>query len=300
MTRTLVKLPTCAQRTVLAFPFIKLLLQEQGKREVFFIADQGNAILLDAFEGGIIHHKTVFELPLNKRSLLGAHHYAMNLHDIFNIDEYFDLESSLASTSLGVTFKARTRLGFERSLAQKIFYHKRVLWNNDLGSDSNYVRLLSEGLGLSDRAAYLENIRGSEVVPLTKYLFVALKGLYDSATRDLYAHFLNGFDHTAYIFWELDGDLSASFYELLHPKLQYKIIKTTDFGDVENIAKTAVGIVTNQSWMAWLGSYWALQTVCLNEKLERSQYFDLNPQSIPLMDDNTDEALSFVHNYLGL
>lgn len=298
MTRVLVKLPFAPEQTVLSFPFLQLL-GTQEMDELFVIADQGNSTLLEAFGERLIQKAKVFEIPLNKRGIIGAHHYAMNLNDIFNIDRYIDLESSYGSTSLGVTFKARERIGFERGKVQKIFYHKNIPWLNGVGTDSNYVRLLSEGLGLSERKAYLETISNHEVSPLTKYVFVALRGLFDPGSRDLYANFFAGLDHTSIIFWDLDGELATSFYEQLHPKLHYKIIKSASMKDVENVAKTAVGVLTNQTWMSWLASYWGIRSVCFNAALERSRYFDLSPQAVPLKED-TDEALNFVHNYFSL
>src|SRR5690606_7717329 len=125
------------EQTVLSFPFLQLL-GTQEMDELFVITDQGNSILLDAFQEGLSQKAHIFELPLNKRGIVGAHHYAMNLNDIFNIDRYIDLESSFGSTSLGVTFKAKERIGFERGRAQKFFYHKNIPWVSDLGADANY------------------------------------------------------------------------------------------------------------------------------------------------------------------
>lgn len=299
LTRTLVKLPRLADQTVLSFPFLHLLAQT-GEREVFVVADPGNSILLSGLEGINLPASRLFEIPQNKKTITGAHHYLMNNHDIFNIDEFFDLESSLSSMSLGITAKAALRVGFEKGLIGKFLYQKKIPFQKELPLDQSYVRLLTETLGVSDRGAYLEVIPGERPEPLTRYVFVALKGMFDAKTRDLYANFCNGLEHTGVIFWELDGDLSTSFYELLHPGLEYKIIRNNDFGEIKNVLRTSVGLITNQSWMAWLGVYWGVRTICLNEALARTHYFDLLPQVVNFKEEGTDEAIDFVLKYLGL
>ncbi len=299
LTRTLVKLPRLADQTVLSFPFLHLLSQLE-EREIFVVADPGNSILLGALEGVYLPEGRRFEIPLNKKTILGAHHYLMNNHDIFNIDEFFDLESSLSSMSLGVTAKAALRVGFEKGLLGKLLYQKKIPWQKELPLDQSYVRLLTETLGVNDRGAYLEVIPGERATPLTKYVFVALKGMFDAKARDLYASFCNGLEHTGVIFWELDGDLSTQFYELLHPNLEYKIIRNNDLSDIKNVLRTSMGLITNQSWMAWLGVYWGVRSVCLNEKLSRTHYFDLLPQVVNFEEEGSDEAIDFVLKYLGL
>lgn len=299
LTRTLVKLPRQADQTVLSFPFLHLLLR-QAEREIFLVADPGNSILLSGFEGLRFASGRLFEIPLNKKTILGAHHYLMNNHEIFNIDEYFDLESSLSSMSLGVTSKASLRVGFEKGLIGKLLYQKKVRWQKELPLDQSYVRLLTEGLGVSDREAYLEVISGDRPEPLTRYVFVALKGLFDAKIRDLYANFFNGLERTSLIFWELDGELSGQFYELLHPNLEYKIVRSSELSEVRAILRTSVGLITNQSWMGWLGVYWGMRSVCLNEEFGQSRYFDLHPESVRFEEEGTDEALDFVCQYLKL
>ncbi len=264
------------------------------------VADPGNSILLSGFEESRFYSGRLFEIPQSKKTILGAHHYLMNNHDIFNIDEYFDLESSLSSMSLGVTAKASLRVGFDKGLIGKLLYQKSVPWKRELPLDQSYVRLLTEAMGVSDREAFLEVIHADRPVPLTRYVFIALKGLFDAKTRDLYANFVNGLDQTAIIFWELDGELSSQFYELLHPKVEYKIIKSNELKEVCSILRTSVGLITNQAWMAWLGVYWGMRSVCLNDNLVKTHYFDLLPQGLNFEEEGTDEALDFVCQYLEL
>jgi hypothetical protein len=48
-----------------------------------------------------------------KKSLFGLHHFAANLHDVFNVDYFFDFISDFYSAFIGLAFRAKTRVGLQ-------------------------------------------------------------------------------------------------------------------------------------------------------------------------------------------
>ncbi len=56
----------------------------------------------------------IYHIPKKKRdSLFGAHHFAANLHEVFNIDYYLDFVSDFNSAFLGLAFRARKKIGLQ-------------------------------------------------------------------------------------------------------------------------------------------------------------------------------------------
>ena len=56
----------------------------------------------------------VFNIPDDKKgTVFGVHHFAANLHDVFNVDYFIDFVNDFHSAFLGLAFKAKKKIGLQ-------------------------------------------------------------------------------------------------------------------------------------------------------------------------------------------
>ncbi|EQC49748.1 hypothetical protein [Bacteriovorax sp. DB6_IX] len=56
----------------------------------------------------------VFNIPDDKKgTVFGVHHFAANLHDVFNVDYFVDFVNDFHSAFLGLNFKAKKKIGLQ-------------------------------------------------------------------------------------------------------------------------------------------------------------------------------------------
>ena len=76
----------------------------------------------------------IFSIPSDKRdSLFGAHHYAANLHDVFNIDYYIDYVSDFNSAFLGLAFRAKRKIGLQGGPKSYLYSYSLEAFNGLFG-----------------------------------------------------------------------------------------------------------------------------------------------------------------------
>ena len=107
--KILVKFPRAELDAVNCLPFLVTLSEEFPKAEINVITEEGCSYILSFLPFKL----RSYERPATKLSLIETHHYCANLHDVFNIDLFFDLENSLNSAFLGFNFRSKERVGYE-------------------------------------------------------------------------------------------------------------------------------------------------------------------------------------------
>ena len=91
--KILVKVPPKKDELLQTFPFFINLYNEYPADEIYIICEEDCSPLF-AF---LPFKARVFERPKEKMDLIQTHHFVVNLHEVFNIDIFFDLENSFNS-----------------------------------------------------------------------------------------------------------------------------------------------------------------------------------------------------------
>ncbi len=91
-------------------PLVYGILNKDELNRVHVIVDEGFAVNDKWFHDRL----QIYHIPEKKRdSLFGAHHFAANLHEVFNIDFYVDFVCDFNSAFLGLAFRARKKIGLQ-------------------------------------------------------------------------------------------------------------------------------------------------------------------------------------------
>jgi len=116
----LIKGPLTDQEVVSSFPLIHLIKERNPDAKISIVLDEGQNNLYNFLSFKV----DVFFLPESKANLIGVHHFAVNLLEVFNIDVFIDLENSLKSSFLGFSFKAKHKLGYKKGMNSIFLSHK--------------------------------------------------------------------------------------------------------------------------------------------------------------------------------
>lgn len=270
----------------------------------------------------------LFELPEGKMSLLEVHQYCVNNHNLFNIDLYLDLESSLNSSFLGFNFRSKKRYGFKSGI-NKFFYHKTIE-DNGFDVESRAYQLLELFLNEefnNDRLLfhYLKPIEESNVIPLFKkdaqipFLFVMLKDFASVKENiNFWKEFFDSFEKQRFVIWSEEDEnvISDLFLSIDLGKNELLMHKGKDIGELQYILKKAAGIIATTAQTEGLCSYYCLDAVSLIfDERERIDYkrYECKPNAIVihsedeieiLQEENTltdtNELVDYLHRYFKL
>ncbi len=123
-------------QVIQTFPIIRTLKLKIPDCDIFVIIEDGHEKSYDFLTEKV----NCFVLPEKSRTISGIHKYCVNLKDIFNIDVYFDLEGSLHSALLGLSFRALMRFGHNEGM-RKYLYTNRLPGISHLPFDTKGLKL---------------------------------------------------------------------------------------------------------------------------------------------------------------
>ena len=135
--KVLVKCPPHLENAFLLFPFFMALSEEFPKAEINLICEEGTSLAYSFLPFKI----RAFERPKDKMSLVQTHHFCANLHDIFNVDLFIDLENTFNSSFMGFNFRVKERVGYGVGW-NKYFLTKNYMPVGNVGIEQLSLRLL--------------------------------------------------------------------------------------------------------------------------------------------------------------
>lgn len=290
--KILVKFPRERDDVVRCLPFIVTLSEEFPKAELNIIVEEGCSLALNFLPFKV----RVFERPATKLSLIETHHYCANLHAIFNIDLYFDLENTLNSAFLGFNFRAKERVGYvvkwNKYLLTKSFSNPA---NMPIGKKS--MKLLELYLNKDLRDVRISKMResGTSVEKIEKlfqepeppkFILIMLDNFPNvSAQIDNWKKFFDSFQKQKFIIWSLEdedviSDLFASI-DLGHNDLFMQ--RGADVKEMLYLFSKVRGVIVNNLWAEGLCNYVGVDSLSFLSKKENwpfYDYFRYRPQRI--------------------
>ena len=119
--KILLKLPQNKLDQIRLIPFVSALIKEFSDWERNFLI---NEMEVNYYEQ-LFSDEKFFVIPNDKNTLLGLHHFAVNLVDVFNIDLFVTLEASYKSDLIGYYFRSKERIGLNQ-FGRSVFYTHKV------------------------------------------------------------------------------------------------------------------------------------------------------------------------------
>lgn len=277
--KILVRAPETLDKIVHSFPFLYKLKEKYPDSQINIIVNEG----MGDFYKLLPFKFHLYELPDIKNTFLGSHHFSANQNDIFNIDVYFDLVGDKKSGFMGLSFRAKKRVGYINGI-NKFFLTDRYDVQTGVYADRFYMTLLEnfENEKFSDYILgsdfSLDKEEGeddeSNVISFTKIkeekelsenpfdqpkgnnkvFLVSLDTLKENESQIvLWKELFNLFDNQVFIFWNFWSDSTMEdFVAELGDKNKYLIQSGGDFSKYNNLLNECSALITNQVWLSYI------------------------------------------------
>lgn len=290
--KILVKLPRNNSEVFSTFPFLVTLSEEFPKAEINIISEDNGSAALTYLPFKL----KVFERPAHKVSLIETHHYCANLHDIFNIDLYFDLENSLNSAFMGFNFRAKERVGYEVKW-NKYFLTKRFPDIPGLSTEKKAMKLLELTLekNLADVRISKSKESGSIVEKVDalfklpdppKFIMIMLDNFINVSRQiETWKAFFDSFENQKFVIWSKDdeGVISDLFASIDLGKNNLYMHRGIDPKEMIYLMGKVQGVITNNIWAEGLCTYFGIEFMSFLESedsLPQYDYFKFKPRRV--------------------
>ncbi len=293
--KILVKLPSDNEKIILSFAFLTELHNLFQEEEIHLVIDEEKSEILKFLSKKFIIHN----LPKDKRSLIGVHHFVVNLTDVFNVEVFFDLDESFKSAFLGFNFRSKERYGFENGL-NKIFYNKSVLVDKNACFDLRTFELLKKKTGKDYEIKkyspdeYIKTVeqiekRNGESNP--DFLLCVMNGKKVLEHIELFDFICNKLEgnRMRISFWNEDDDKMAFNSEIIKQIESWPLKKPIErivYGEYGLFIRNLYlckGVLTDIPWIGLLAGYFGVSAFVLRKDLESEfvpilcQTFRANP-----------------------
>lgn len=304
--KILIKLPLLESEIFLVFPFLTIVSEEFPKAEICIIVEHGDTLAFQFLPFKV----KVFERPREKQSLMETHQYVANLHEIFNIDLYFDLENSFNSAFIGFNFRAKHRVGFEMGWNKHLLthsykieqFHKSKiellsvkLLELYLNKYFHEVRIAQE-LHEKQKIEKIEKLFNEPEAP--RFILIMLDN-FSSVTREIeiWKNFFDSFEKQKFIVWSQNDEniISEIFAKIDLEKNELYMHRGSFPKELNYILGKVYGIITNNQWAEGLCGYYNLSFinfVSKNVPLPKYHYFKFHPMRI-LFNENIPTELVY-------
>lgn len=290
---------------VLSLPLLHLVHSTFEKCEIDVIIDE------DVFNpfASLPFPVRCFLLPKEKSSIAGVHHYAYNLKEVFNVDFFIDLGGGIKEAVLGLSFKAKKRIGFARGL-QKLLLTHRIELKTEVKSDADFMRFapcLFEDAEMPELLKVCGVVQVKHPHPGDPFLFVLIDKLFlEDEKNRLWLDFFDSLvgERIALFVKEVEIDPNAPtvdddgneidrvvefkkhFVEKLDQRNKYIHIPQFDHAVFRTLTSACLALVTDVPWVAVLGSYYLKQSFCLiqSDRIVPLEYFEQIPRWVYIKD----------------
>jgi hypothetical protein len=319
--KILVKVPVKKEDLFQTFPFFSVLRNEYPLDDIYIICEENCAIIFTFLPFPI----KVFSRPKDKMNLIQTHHFVANLHDVFNINLYFDLENSFNSAFMGLNFRAPVRVGLDTGWNKHLLTH-RVPFLESMSIEKKSMQILEKYTqkDFQDTKIFCENVDLQVVEKvdklfnepeLPKIIMVMLNNL-ESTVKEIefWKRFFDGFSNQKFIIWSWDDqDAISMIFSKIDMGRNNLTMHTGCFvNELTYIFSKISGVVTTNILSESLCSFYGVDSISImSEAMENSSYafYRYKPRRIRFKSENPDifyhesedrnfESLNAVIDYL--
>ncbi|MCB9060252.1 MAG: hypothetical protein H6622_01865 [Halobacteriovoraceae bacterium] len=310
----------------LCFPFLHALHQEDEQAEINIIVPEDFYNIYRALP----FHVRVFEIPQQKETILGIHHFAYNLKDVFNIDTFFDFANNFKSSLIGLFFKAKNRIGNREGMRKFIINHQ-VERKSYLNSDSDFLSYYESNFKkpvngfkvIGDDTEYVKN----QYLEYSYFLIIFENEKTTDENLKMWKSFFKGFKETNFIIWNKDiqknlyetEEFFKKFIEDLNDDNEYILSKNPDVSELNKLIFGSKCVFTDAQWASTYCAYFGVSSFFFNKAPhgpDKHRHFRIYPNSIHLNQNkipflistrsetkgigNMSEAIDYIHQYLNI
>ncbi len=296
--KILVKFPRELSDVIQCFPFIITLSEEFPKAEINIIVEEGCSAILNYLPFKV----RSFERPANKLSLIETHHYCANMNDIFNIDLFIDLESTLNSAFLGFNFRARERVGYEVKWNKYLLTKKFPMPTENLSVEKKSMRLLELYLNKDLRDVRISKSRetGKAIETIEKlfqepeqpkFIMIMLDNFPNVSKQiDLWKKFFDSFQKQKFVIWsqEDEGVISDLFASIDLGHNDLFMHRSYEAKEMIYLFSKMKGVIVNNLWAEGLCNYIGVDSISFFDKRDKwpaYEYFRYRPQRMLFVQD---------------
>jgi hypothetical protein len=271
--KILIYVPKDLTELTAAIPFFHVLHESYPDAQLQAIATKYSQKFLKSFSFKI----ETFVYDDKEMGLPGIHKYAVNNHEIFNIDLFLDLEGTLKSSFLGFSFKSKSRVGFEKGVNKFLLTH-RVLPIDSYRPDRKYLGLLENFMECSfsgrkviglERVELENEKNADELEKSPPYFLIHANDLLEQ--KEFWNDFFRFFDDQYFVVWfdpELgEGKLeeTSSFLKALESENKYELRTGTDEFFMKLLLHSEIFLTEDLIWTCF-ANYFGKNTYCLVSK----------------------------------
>lgn len=301
MERLLVKLPPSEVEIVQSFSFFHYLVARFPEHKLDVIVNEGFEYLIKFLPFKITAHT----LPNNKNDYFGIHHYAQNLHEVFNIDIFIDLEGNMKSSYLGINFKAKTRIGPKTTIG-KVFYNNPLTFDFSEGNmEENSMKLLTEVYGDDIDSVKVIGMEPKDEVVLNffkvkevePFLLIIVDQLTDNfQSFESLKNILEHLNDVKIVVWSRFEDVHL---RKLEEDLKSEQLVFAIGMEVETLSlyfQHCRGVITEAYMWSLISSYYGIENVLLNSELKDISVYFKGATHIKAIESETfDQIRSILH-----
>ncbi len=290
--KIVVKVSGKKEEIIQTFPFFITLNNEYPQHDIYIICEEDCSSLFP-----FLPFKTrVFERPKDKLNLIQTHHFVANLHEVFNIDIFIDLENSFNSAFMGFNFRAPIRIGYDIGWSRHLLTHKYT--NEELMPlEKKAIRLLENFTkkNFQELKIFSESV-DQQVVEKVEKLFnepekpkIILLMLYNIETTikeiELWKSFFDKFKKQTFVIWSLDDqDAISNIFSKIDLGDNFLTMHKGCFvSEMTYLFSKVSGVVTNNIIAEGLCSYYGVDAISLMDEAVSSssyQFFRYKPRRI--------------------
>lgn len=264
--KILIKFPKGFNNAIGGLPFLVAVSEEFPKAELNIILEES-----DHLEFKFLPFKVnVFVRPAHQQSLHETHKFCVNLHEVFNIDLFFDLENTFNSAFMGFNFRAKERIGYIQSW-NKLFLTKKFekpqgnipfeilsikLLEKYLNKSFDTLRISKE---LKDIGSSSKEIEQLFIAPESSPVVLVMLDNFLNFSKqvEIWKQFFDSFKGQKFVIWsrEDEGGISdlMSTIDLGHNNLYLK--RGHDLEGMSYLLRKVKGVITQNFWNEGLCNY---------------------------------------------
>jgi ADP-heptose:LPS heptosyltransferase len=236
-------------------------------------------------------------------SLVQTHHFCANLHDIFNVDLFIDLENTFNSSFMGFNFRVKERVGYGVGW-NKYFLTKNYMPIGNIGIEQLSLRLLelyshkvfadlkisrvrSEG----DKVEKIEQLFLEPEPP--KFIMIMLDNFQNVSKQvEVWTKFFDSFEKQKFIIWSMSDEelVSELFAKVDLGQNELFMQKQGSSKELIYLLNKVSGVVTNNLWAEGLCTYYGLNFVNFlfkeSRPLPQYNHFFFKPQRMNFLEMN--------------
>lgn len=289
--KILIKCPPQLNDCFNLFPFLIAISEEFPIAEIFLVCEEGTSLAYQFLPFKL----RAFERPKAKLNLIETHHFCANLHDIFNIDLFFDLENSFNSAFLGFNFRAKERVGYgvgwNKHLLTKKFPDQELL-----SLERKCVKLLELYLNkpLMDLKVSRVRTEGQKVLKIDqlfeepeppKFIMIMLDNIANVSKQiEHWKKFFDSFNGQKFIIWSQQDEklISELFAKIDLGENSLYMHNGENPKELIYLLGKVVGVITNNLWAEGLCNYFGVVSESFifdpSLKLPEYVYYYFKPQ----------------------